>query len=260
MYKKTLLALSLAAAAAFIPGCGGGGDDSGGTPSTPAATGNAEGLWKGTSSSNRTLTGLVLDDGSYYVFYSAVGVSAVPGGVIQGSSSASGGTFSSGNGIDFSVENQPPRPVSVAASYIAKTQFNGTVTYSGPPAQTVSFTSAYSSDYDNAASLAALEGRYVGVVHTLSSASTVAVPVNIDGHGALTSSDPLLGCTFSGSVSPRSHGNVFNVTLTFGAAPCPLPGQKLTGILYFDSAGGTLYLAAPTAARDDLALFVGKRS
>jgi hypothetical protein len=36
---------------------------------------------------------------------------------------------------------------------------------------------------------------------------------------------------FSGTATPRSSGkNVMNVSVTFGAAPCALPGQTATGI------------------------------
>ena len=48
--------------------------------------------------------------------------------------------------------------------------------------------------------------------------------------GAFTASSSL-GCNFAGTVLPRPSGkNVFNVSLTFGPAPCALPGQAAAGI------------------------------
>src|SRR5687767_7309111 len=85
---------------ALVAACGGGGDSDSGQ-SGPSA---AQGLYVGTTSNGRAATGLVLSDGTYYVLYSSVGSPSLIGGVFQGASSASGGTWSSTNGRDFNIE------------------------------------------------------------------------------------------------------------------------------------------------------------
>jgi len=44
------------------------------------------------------------------------------------------------------------------------------------------------------------------------------------------------GCTVSGTVTPRAHGNVFNVSLTFGRSAVHSRHQTSTGAAYFDAA------------------------
>lgn len=80
--------------------------------------------------------------------------------------------------------------------------------------------------------------------------------MTITSAGALTGMG-VSGCTVSGSVIPRTRGNIFNVSLTFGAAPCFFSNQSMSGIAYFDAATKRLYSATPTAARTDGILFVG---
>lgn len=62
--RSALLLVSLYA-------CSGGGDT---TPSpTTLLAASPEGLWTGTNDTNRTITGVVLDDGVYWFLYSAAG-------------------------------------------------------------------------------------------------------------------------------------------------------------------------------------------
>ena len=42
------------------------------------------------------------------------------------------------------------------------------------------------------------------------------------------------GCTFTGKVTVRTHGNVFDQSITFGGAPCFVAGSTFQGIVYFD--------------------------
>ena len=60
----TLLGIALALSAS---GCG-GDQTSDQNPTLPSAN-TAEGLWAGTTDTNRTLTTAVLDDGTYYFFW-----------------------------------------------------------------------------------------------------------------------------------------------------------------------------------------------
>lgn len=60
MHKHLFCVLGIALAMT-AGGCGGESD------STPAPTvSSAEGLWSGSTTTNRTIAGVVLDDGTYY--------------------------------------------------------------------------------------------------------------------------------------------------------------------------------------------------
>ena len=245
--KKKLLAL--AAASLLIAGCGGGGGDS--DQQQPAAT-SAEGLYTGLTSTGRNITGLVLDDGTYYVLYSPVGNSTAIAGVVQGTGTSSAGTFSSSNARDFNLEGLGVLAATVSASYVAKQSFNGTVAYGA--AGNTSFSSTYDVGYEAAPSLAALAGTFTGQVASSAGNENAAVTISV---GGAISGSGASGCSLSGSVAPRARGNAFNVSLTFGGAPCLFANQTLIGIAYFNATTKVLYSALPNANRTDGVLFVG---
>ena len=65
--------LAVTASVGFLAACnGGGGSDPG-----PVAVTTAEGLWSGTTSTSRSLTGIVLGNGTYWMLYSAPNNSTV---------------------------------------------------------------------------------------------------------------------------------------------------------------------------------------
>lgn len=242
--------LSIVAAFA-LAGCGGGG----GEPLTPAATSTAaaKGLWEGTTSNNRTVAGLVFDDGSFYVLYSVAGNPNLIGGVVQGGGTVSGSTFTSTNARDFNVEGLSVVAATVTATPVARQSFNGSVTSPGRSA--VTFTTTYNAAYEQTPSLATLAGTYSGQVAL--SAGVQTATVTVASSGAVSGNGQ--GCLFSGTVVPRSDANAFNVTVTFGAAPCFFVGQTFSGIAYYNATARRLYAAAPNAARTDGVLFIGTK-
>ena len=141
-----------------LAACGGGGG--GNAVPAPAAgpVSSAEGLWIGSTSTSRTVTGFVLDNGTYWILYSVPHVSALIGGFVQGTGSSLNGSFSSSDGIDFNVEGNGINTTTVSASYFSKQSFNGSVTYPTLN-QTFTFSSSYNSDYDQPPSVSAQIGR-----------------------------------------------------------------------------------------------------
>lgn len=242
-----------------LTACGGGGasNDLGAVPDpipTPPAPTTAEGLWSGTSSSARTLTGLVLDDGSYWVFYSSPSNSGLIAGVIQGSGTALNGSFSSSNARDYNFEGSGVLDATVSASYVAKQTFNGSINYSAP-SSTVSFSTSYRSSYEQTPSLAAVAGTYVGLASVAGGSEVATVQVSTTGvlTGAATG-----GCQFSGTMTPRSVG-AFTLSLTFSGGSCLYGSSTLTGIAHYDTATKRLYSAALNGNRTSAFVFAATR-
>lgn len=243
---KTVIAL---ASLAMLAACGGGGGDA----SAPAGPSAAQGLWVGTTTTNRTVTGLVFSDGSYYVLYSRVGNPTIIGGVVQGSSSASSGAWTSSDAKDFNIEGAGVLSASLAGTYAAKNSIGGTLSYAA--GGTTTFSGTYNAAYEATPTLGAVSGLYSGAVAfsqgsqsaTVSVASTGAVSANAN------------GCIATGTATPRTDANAYNLVLTFGPAPCFFIGQTFTGIAYFDAVAKRIYAAAPNATRTDGMMFVGTK-
>jgi len=244
-----LLAVVLVVSSSLLAACGGGGGES------PAASGAAaEGLWVGSTNNGRAVTALVLDDGTFYVFYSASANPSAIAGVVEGNGDSKNGSFSSANARDFSVAGSAVLSPTFSASYQARQNLDGTITYTTGGA--ITFKSTFNTSYDSTPSLAALAGTFSGPVASSQGAENATIVIN--SAGAISGSGAS-GCTASGKVTPRAHGNAFNVSLTFGGAPCTFANQTLTGAAYFDAATKGLYVATPNAARTDAVLFVGTK-
>ncbi len=256
MKKFRILGASLAATLT-LAGCGGGGDGGGAAtagdaiPVSGAAA--AQGLWIGATTTNRTITGLVFSDGTYYVLYSPVGNATAIAGVVQGSGSVAAGAFSSSNGRDFNLEGLGVSSATVTANYASKKSFSGMIAY--PAGTLTTFTTAYNATYEAAPSLASVAGTFTGQVSL--SAGTQAAAVTVSSAGAISGSSN--GCSLTGAATPRSDGNAYNLSITFGAAPCFFANQTFSGVAYYDPATKRLYAVAPNAARSDGVLFVGAK-
>jgi hypothetical protein len=230
----------------LLAACSSGGGDSA-APVVPAPVvpaGTAEGLWTGTlvdesTSDTRTVKGAVLDDGTYWFLYSAVGTPALMAGALQGDSSTQNGTFASLNGQDFNNELALILPRSVTAHYVMEDNLTGTVTYPGGKALT--FTSTFDTEYNVVPVFANVAGTYEGSVfdfpHTITISNLGVVTVTTAVGPQSSPSGIELGCDFTGTLSTRSQGNVYNISFT----PSPaciistLLGRTFTGVAFFDA-------------------------
>lgn len=235
-----------------LASCGGGSDGAGKCYSPdpavcytlgvgrsfPKAIVSPEGLYKGITSDRRAITALVLDDDSVYAIYSEVNNPLVAAGGIRGIVRADTQTatkddkvhFLVNYAVDINLEGLGTQIYALSGSYVEK-QF-----IEGP-----TFLANYSSDYELRPNLADIAGKYVGKSATVTGSETVMFDIN--GSGDITGSGSS-GCTFSGSIKPRTRGNAFNVTVTFGASPCQFPGATVTGASYFDRSSNIAYAMA----------------
>ena len=243
--KNKVFAISLLALAA-LAGCGGGGDSSTPVTAAPAPIPAAEGVFGGTltGSTSRAFNLLVLENGDFWTLYGTQTANVFGiAGFVQGTGTSNNGNFTSSNAKDFgfspAVSNTvnatyDPTTKTISGKAVAGTS---TVTFTGGPVAG----SLY--DYNSPSSLTTIAGAW-----STTSLTGDGVAINIASSGSFTALSSL-GCAFSGTVTPRASGkNVFNVALTFGAAPCALAGQSASGIAlaYPVSGGKTQLLVAAT--------------
>lgn len=246
--------------ALLLSGCGSGGDDAPATPVAQADLGTAEGNWTGsTNETDRTLATTVLDDGAYYVIYSLPSNPSVVSGVVHGTGTSENGVFTSANAKDFNFDDVSVLSATISATYTARQWFSGSIAYPGLGAFT--FNHAFNAGYDTEPLLATLVGSYQGTArHVGSQISTMAVQVWPDGRiGSAVAvpagtSDPNV-CPFGGTVTPRAHGNVFDVSITTAVPGCFFGNSTATGIAYLTTAG-VVILATD---RSNMLLFVGTK-
>lgn len=214
----------------LLAGCSSGGGD-GDAPPPATITGTAEGFWTGTTDNGRTVWGAVLDDDTYWFLYSAVGNPSLLAGAFQGNGRSQNGVFTSSNGVDFNLEGFGPLDATLAANYVMRQSFNGVVTY--PTATQTAFTSTFNTDidYDTAPSVAPLVGTYI--------ASTTAT-ITIDPSGSITGTHDI--CGYTGALSPRASGNVYDVSITSFGRICAGSGLLQTGVAWFDAATNRIYI------------------
>ena len=248
--KRNFFLLPISAA---LTACGGGGGSSSIAPPPPPDLGTAEGLWKGTTGTNRVVSGLVLDNGNYWFIYSAVGNSAVVAGAVQGSGTSSNGNFSSSNGLDFNLEGLGINGFTLAGTYTKKSTLNGTQTYTGGTSGSMTF--SYSTDYDLTPSLATIAGTYSGTAATIGGIVEFAT-VTVSSSGTITGMSAS-GCSFTGTASLHAKGNVYDVSVTFGGGVCVIGTGTVTGVGYYTASTRTLVSAALNSGRTSGFLFGG---
>ena len=122
--QKHLASILGVALAVTVGGCSGDNDSN--SPPAPAPTASsAEGLYSGSTDTNRTMTNVVLDDGTYYFFYSVPANPALLAGVVQGNGTSNNGSFTSATAKDFNLEGPGVLSATIAASYTERQSLNG---------------------------------------------------------------------------------------------------------------------------------------
>lgn len=236
----------------FAPAaCGGGyGESDVSSLPQPTAT-SAEGRWMGTTPTGRTVAGLVLNDDSYWLFYTARDNPNILAGLLQGTGTSHSGSFGSSNTRDFNLEGAGIRAATMRGSYVPNKSFDGTIAFVTD--DTESFTSTYDGNSDSATNLPQVAGTYSGL---RSDNRTVAVTVEAVGTLSGHSTD---GCTVEGTLSPRGKGNVFRTSMTFGGGACGTGTETVTGVAFYNAASNRLYSAGLNPARTSSFLFLSTK-
>lgn len=236
----------------FAPVACGGGYGGSEVSSLPQPTAiSAEGRWTGVTPTNRSVSGLLLDDGSYWLFYTVRNNPNILAGLVQGTGTSHSGSFGSSNTRDFNLEGAGIRAAMMQGTYGPKQTFHGTIRYATGDIE--SFRSAYDADSESAANLTLMTGSYVGF-----RADHHTVTVTVDAAGTISShsSD---GCTVTGKFSPRAKGTGFHTSMTFEEGSCGNGTETVTGVAFYDTATNRLYSAALNHARTSSYLFIGTK-
>jgi len=236
----------------FAPvACGGGYSESDVSSLPQPMAPSAKGRWTGTTPTGRTVVGLVVHDGTYWLFYSARGNPTVLAGLIQGSGTSHSGSFGSSNTRDFNVEGAGIRSATLNGSYVPKKSFDGTIAY--VTGDTESFTSTFDGDSESATNMTQVAGTYAGL-----RADNHQVTVTVDSTGTL-SGHAADECTVAGTLSPPATGNVLHTSVTLEGGACGTGTETLTGVALYDAATQRLYIAALNHARTTSFLFLGTK-
>lgn len=235
---RAVAALGLSFLLGACGGNGGGGSDSsgaagnnlGGGASVVASTAQAEGAWSGTNSVGNSFDMLLLENGDLYQVYgtpSSTGAFTALGFgqgryTVNGSSLAA--QFSQYNYVGAKLDGTLSATVAGPSitGVAANTTGTSTVTFSAQPSSTLYPTY----NYNQSAAVSDISGPWTDGYLLGQSAPFL---FNIDSAGQLSGTN--LGCSFTGSVRPRSSGkNVFDVSVVFGTSPCAVPGDTASGV------------------------------
>jgi hypothetical protein len=214
------------ALALLLTGCGvTGGANSGGGKAISYG-GKAEGIYLGTTSNSNSFEIIVLPNDQYYEVYGTLtGNPYSVSGMILGQGASGNGTYTA-NVTNIAYTGQTTLQ-NVNASFATGASIGGTLTNVGNLSG-ISFTGSALPgsffNFDTRASLSDLSGSWTGTLLDGTSTTFTA-----DSNGMLNGSAS--GCLFSGAaLADSSNHNFFDVTLTFGGAPCALGDQTATGI------------------------------
>ncbi len=200
---------------------------------------------------SRTVRGLVLDDGSYWVFYAASDKPTVLAGLVQGSGTSHSGSFDSSNTRDFNLEGAGILSATMSGTYVPAKSFRGTIAHFNGDRE--SFTTTYDAESELAPNLNLVAGNYTGL-----RADNHTVTMRVESAGTLSGhlSD---GCTFVGTLTRRAKGNVLHHAMTFEGDACRYGTETLTGVAFYDAATHRLYSAALNQARTTSFIFFGMK-
>ncbi|HKX42043.1 MAG TPA: hypothetical protein VJO99_12865 [Burkholderiaceae bacterium] len=237
----------------LVVGCGGGGDDDGPPPS---ALDRAAGFYEGTTVGQRHISVIVLETGRYYTIYGPLGspTSSQIEGVMVGDGDAGGSTFSSNSLQNVNFTNQTSTPGALSATFSLQRYFDANIAYVG--GATDSFAADYSFDYEQQPSIASVAGNYSGQLAAIDGVETAALTISSSGAVSLATPG---GCSAGGTIFLHPFGNVYDISLSYGAL-CPAAGQTLTGHATYHSATGAFTAIATSPTFVDVTLVLGTKN
>jgi hypothetical protein len=248
-------AIPLVVCAVALAACSTGGSNTPPPPGTTTTTLPSGGIYKGTlKGSTAEATLLMLFDGTAYLFYGGAGGTGLAGVAVAKNGAQSGnGRFTSDSAFDYRIGRGSASPAVFNADFAHAPAVDGTVANKDGSAG-LAFSGSAATILDIAPTRANLGGLYSGRGMALGATTQTRITIAGDGYLAGTTTS---GCIFKGTAAPHEGANAYDVSVTFGPAPCPLPDTTVTGNAVLDSA--RLIVALPSPNRSDVFLFDGRK-
>lgn len=213
----------------------------------------AAGIWEGTTSSNRKIAGVLLDNGTFWMLYSKAGDHNSVVGLLGGNGNTSNNKYTSNQAYDLNFEGSGLQSISMSATAVPQQSLNGNFSKIGAE-QNLTFSTTYNPVFTQPPALSEVAGNYIGLGIQKDFSETTTLRFASDG---AISSTALSSCKLSGSISPRSNVSAYNFSITFGAAPCHSPNSTVTGIGYYDTATRGFYAVSINGSHQDGYIFAG---
>ncbi|SAK58448.1 hypothetical protein AWB75_02355 [Caballeronia catudaia] len=213
------------------------------------------GVYKGAlKNSTADATLLMLFNGTAYLFYGGAGGTGLAGVAIAANGAqARDGRFTSDSALDYRVGTASASPAAFSVDFSHAPAVDATVAIRDGGAD-LAFSGRAAPMLDIAPSKANAGGLYTGRGMSLAGATPTRITVAADGYLAGTTAS---GCIFRGTVAPHEGANAYDVSVTFGPAPCPVPDSTVTGNAVLD--GARLLVALPSPDRANVFLFDGRK-
>ena len=190
---------------------------------------DAIGLWEGTTGTGEDVVGVVLSDGSFYLFHGD-GASRV--NLVQGTGVFANRTFSSTSARDYEfIPAQDGSAATVTGTYVPRTSLSGTIASRG---RTTTFSMNYTGDTPAPLALPSAPRTLNGVAYTLDGSTFGNITL---GPGGRLAGD-MLGCKVTGTLTPRTDIGVADLTVTISGSFCALGSDTMTGIALYEEEGG----------------------
>lgn len=218
---------------------------------TPGLALASAGVYKGSLSTHRDATLLMLYDGTAYLFYAGADQGGTAGVVLaHHGQQAANGQFASSQAVDYGLRPAGVAPVSMSVDFSRAPAVSGAI----GGGENWTFDVAPDQMLGQVPALATIAGLYNGQASSLSGASSGHITVTSDGAlaGMLAN-----GCVFKGSAAPHPGMNAYDLSITFGPAPCPAAGALITGNAVLDAAH--LLGALPMRNGADVFVFDGHK-
>lgn len=243
----------------LLVACGGGGSSSssgdGGNNNAGSeiATEKSAGIWTGTTDLGESLFGFVLSDTRYYFMYSEEGGGDIAG-VIMGRAEEYGDEFLSPDARDYQFGGEV-LPGHVTATFTPQQNITGSFTYVA--GGETGFSTGYDPSWEDEPEIATIEGAWTGQAETNLGSENTSLTIGSDGS---INAQGEGGCTWTGNVTPRTDGDVFDLTLLVANSEfCAMEyrGLEVTGVLVFN--GIEVFAMGEDDSREYGAFFIGSQ-
>ncbi len=269
------------ALATFAAGCGGGSSSSGAPTTVPTGIFFGTGLFTGTQTINgytspfRTspyVLGFVTSAGSYMLLSYSMGSPNTILAIDSGAGGVTSGSFDSSTNLHSymypSIPIYQPQGGLLSATFVLNSDLsgrsiNGSIDYAGTQGAVLSFPLGYVGGDVVPATLAAVAGTFTGTFYsnqntsgygtlppltstfTVSATGALAGTVACPGSAISPPPGPQTPCTVSGTLTPRTDLNAYDVSFSFanGSATSFISGftgKTATGLAYYDATSHSL--------------------